>query len=39
MALIDRGREHNGPIDLFFSNAGIAGPPGWPEAPTTARCS
>lgn len=31
--LIARAREANGPIDLFFSNAGIAGPLGGPEAP------
>jgi NAD(P)-dependent dehydrogenase (short-subunit alcohol dehydrogenase family) len=32
-ALVARAREANGPIDLFFSNAGIAGPLGGPEAP------
>ncbi len=30
-ALIDQAREANGPIDLFFSNAGIPGPGGGPE--------
>jgi NAD(P)-dependent dehydrogenase (short-subunit alcohol dehydrogenase family) len=29
--LIDVARERNGPIDLFHSNAGVAGPPGGPE--------
>jgi NAD(P)-dependent dehydrogenase (short-subunit alcohol dehydrogenase family) len=33
VALIERAREANGPIDLFFSNAGIPGPGGGPEAP------
>ena len=28
-----RAQEANGPIDLFFSNAGIARPAGGPEAP------
>jgi NAD(P)-dependent dehydrogenase (short-subunit alcohol dehydrogenase family) len=32
VALIQTAREHNGPIDLFFSNAGIAGPPGLPDS-------
>ncbi len=32
-ALIDHARDTGGPIDLFFSNAGIGGPPGGPEAP------
>lgn len=32
-ALIDGAQRHHGPIDLFFSNAGIGGPPGGPEAP------
>jgi NAD(P)-dependent dehydrogenase (short-subunit alcohol dehydrogenase family) len=32
-ALIERAKEANGPIDLFFSNAGVAGPGGGPEAP------
>ena len=32
-ALVVRAREANGPIDLFCSNAGIAGPAGGPEAP------
>ena len=31
-ALVDRAVQ-DGPIDLFFSNAGIAGPAGGPEAP------
>jgi NAD(P)-dependent dehydrogenase (short-subunit alcohol dehydrogenase family) len=33
-ALVDRATEANGPIDLFFSNAGIPGPPGGPEVGT-----
>jgi NAD(P)-dependent dehydrogenase (short-subunit alcohol dehydrogenase family) len=33
VALIARARETGGPIDLFFSNAGVPGPPGGPEAP------
>jgi len=32
-ALIDAAQRRHGPIDLFFSNAGIGGPPGGPEAP------
>lgn len=32
-ALIDAATDHNGPIDLFYSNAGVTGPPGGPEAP------
>jgi NAD(P)-dependent dehydrogenase (short-subunit alcohol dehydrogenase family) len=31
--LVTRARELNGPIDVFFSNAGIPGPPGGPDAP------
>ena len=34
--LIDGAQRHFGPIDLFFSNAGIGGPPGGPEAPDAA---
>ena len=33
LALIERAREVGGPIDVFFSNAGIGGPPGGPAAP------
>ncbi len=32
-SLVDRAKEANGPIDLFFSNAGVPGPGGGPEAP------
>jgi NAD(P)-dependent dehydrogenase (short-subunit alcohol dehydrogenase family) len=32
-ALIRTAEERNGPIDLFFSNAGVPGPAGGPEAP------
>jgi NAD(P)-dependent dehydrogenase (short-subunit alcohol dehydrogenase family) len=32
-ALIDRAKEAGGEIDLFFSNAGVPGPGGGPEAP------
>jgi NAD(P)-dependent dehydrogenase (short-subunit alcohol dehydrogenase family) len=32
-ALIATAQEHHGAIDLFFSNAGVAGPGGGPEAP------
>ena len=31
--LVARARSENGAIDLFFSNAGIGGPAGGPEAP------
>ena len=30
-ALVNAAIESHGPIDLFFSNAGVAGPPGGPE--------
>src|SRR4051794_274665 len=30
-ALVARAEEANGPVDLFFSNAGISGPSGGPE--------
>lgn len=33
LRLVDRAREVGGHIDLFFSNAGIPGPRGGPEAP------
>ncbi len=32
-ALLAQARDAAGPIDLFFSNAGVPGPPGGPEAP------
>ncbi len=32
-ALVSGATERGGPIDLFFSNAGITGPSGGPEAP------
>jgi NAD(P)-dependent dehydrogenase (short-subunit alcohol dehydrogenase family) len=32
-ALIDAAQRRHGPIDLFYSNAGVGGPPGGPEAP------
>jgi NAD(P)-dependent dehydrogenase (short-subunit alcohol dehydrogenase family) len=35
-ALIDAAQRRHGPIDLFYSNAGIGGPPGGPEAPDDA---
>jgi NAD(P)-dependent dehydrogenase (short-subunit alcohol dehydrogenase family) len=31
--LVAEARQASGPIDLFFSNAGVPGPPGGPEAP------
>ncbi|MGI8715189.1 MAG: SDR family oxidoreductase [Solirubrobacteraceae bacterium] len=31
-ALVSDAQERGGPIDLFFSNAGVPGPPGGPEA-------
>jgi NAD(P)-dependent dehydrogenase (short-subunit alcohol dehydrogenase family) len=33
LRLVDRAREVGGPIDLFFSNAGIPGAGGGPDAP------
>jgi NAD(P)-dependent dehydrogenase (short-subunit alcohol dehydrogenase family) len=33
LRLVDRARQVGGPIDLFFSNAGVPGPGGGPEAP------
>ncbi len=30
-ALVDRAREVGGPVDVFFSNAGVPGPPGGPD--------
>jgi len=33
LALVAEAREVAGPIDVFFSNAGIGGPAGGPEAP------
>ena len=33
IALVRRARDAGGPIDLFFSNAGVPGPAGGPEAP------
>jgi NAD(P)-dependent dehydrogenase (short-subunit alcohol dehydrogenase family) len=32
-ALVERAREVGGPVDVFFSNAGVPGPVGGPEAP------
>jgi len=33
VGLVARAHEAGGPIDLFFSNAGVPGPAGGPEAP------
>jgi len=33
LALVQTAQSHGGPIDLFFSNAGVPGPAGGPEAP------
>jgi NAD(P)-dependent dehydrogenase (short-subunit alcohol dehydrogenase family) len=33
LALVERARSVGGPIDVFFSNAGVPGPGGGPEAP------
>jgi NAD(P)-dependent dehydrogenase (short-subunit alcohol dehydrogenase family) len=33
VALIGRATEAGGPVDVFYSNAGVPGPPGGPEAP------
>jgi NAD(P)-dependent dehydrogenase (short-subunit alcohol dehydrogenase family) len=33
IGLVECAREAGGPIDLFFSNAGVPGPAGGPEAP------
>ena len=32
-SLVQQAKDANGPIDLFFSNAGVPGPGGGPEAP------
>src|SRR5947209_8000437 len=31
-ALVERARQEGGPIDVFYSNAGVPGPGGGPEA-------
>jgi NAD(P)-dependent dehydrogenase (short-subunit alcohol dehydrogenase family) len=33
LALVRRARDVGGPVDLFYSNAGVGGPAGGPEAP------
>ena len=33
VGLIDFATEHNGPVDIYFSNAGVGGPAGGPETP------
>ncbi len=33
VALVERAQEVGGPVDLFYSNAGVSGPGGGPEAP------
>ena len=33
LALVQTAQSNGGPIDLFFSNAGVPGPAGGPEAP------
>ena len=36
LGLIDEGTAANGPIDVYFSNAGVGGPAAGPEAPDEA---
>ncbi len=36
LGLIDRATDANGPIDVYFSNAGVGGPAEGPEAPDEA---